>query len=127
VRVANLPIDLVNAFHYTMPAYSVSTLVLRDAKDGDFNVDGAVNGQDLTLWSASLDSAAGLILPKATTTMTGSSAGPTSLAWQRGRGSAGVTAAQSAIPEPASVLVAAGGLSSLRVRRRRSFHFAQSA
>jgi hypothetical protein len=45
-------IDQVNAFHYTMPAFSVSTLVLHavTALSGDFDADGDVDGRDFLVW-----------------------------------------------------------------------------
>lgn len=53
--VADIELDLVNAFQYTMPAYSVTTLVLvSDGLVGDFNRDGTVNAADFTVWRDSL-------------------------------------------------------------------------
>jgi hypothetical protein len=41
----------LNAFQYTMPAYSVTTLVLvSDGLVGDFNRDGTVDALDYTVW-----------------------------------------------------------------------------
>jgi hypothetical protein len=51
VQAADIEIDLVNAFQYTMPAYSVSTLVLHAAtQPGDFDFDGDVDGRDYLVW-----------------------------------------------------------------------------
>ena len=48
---ADIELDLFNAFQYTMPAYSVTTLVLiSDGLPGDFNRDGTVDGADYTVW-----------------------------------------------------------------------------
>ncbi|WP_145284923.1 glycoside hydrolase family 44 protein [Pirellulimonas nuda] len=54
-RMADVELDLLNAFQYTMPAYSVTTLVLvSDGLLGDFNRDGTVDGADYTVWRDSL-------------------------------------------------------------------------
>jgi hypothetical protein len=51
VRQADIQLDLLNAFQYTMPAWSVTTLVLiSDGLPGDFNRDGKVDGADYTVW-----------------------------------------------------------------------------
>ncbi len=45
---ADIVLSNLNAFQYTMPAFSVSTLVLVSTNTpGDFNRDGAVNGDDV--------------------------------------------------------------------------------
>ena len=41
----------MNAFQYTMPAYSVTTFVLiSDGLPGDYNRDGLVDAADYTVW-----------------------------------------------------------------------------
>lgn len=56
VQAADIEIDLVNAFQYTMPAYSVSTLVLHAAtQPGDFDLDGDVDGRDFLVWQRNPD------------------------------------------------------------------------
>lgn len=52
VQVSDILISQVNAFHYTMPAYSVSTLVLHAVSTlpGDFDEDGDVDGRDFLVW-----------------------------------------------------------------------------
>ncbi len=53
--MANIELDRLNAFQYTMPAYSVSTLVLiSDGLVGDFNRDGKVDAADYTIWRHSV-------------------------------------------------------------------------
>ena len=53
--VADIELDLLNAFQYTMPAYSVTTLVLiSDGIVGDFNRNGTVDAADYTIWRDSL-------------------------------------------------------------------------
>jgi hypothetical protein len=50
-RVADVDLALLNAFQYTMPAYSVSTLVLHSAGvPGDFDLDADVDGGDFLVW-----------------------------------------------------------------------------
>jgi hypothetical protein len=50
-QAADIDVNLVNAFQYTMPAYSVSTLVLYSASlPGDFDNDGDVDGRDFLAW-----------------------------------------------------------------------------
>jgi hypothetical protein len=50
-READIELDLLNAFQYTMPAWSVSTLVLiSDGLPGDFNRDGSVDAADYVVW-----------------------------------------------------------------------------
>jgi hypothetical protein len=52
---ADVELNLLNAFQYTMPAWSVTTLVLvSDGLTGDFNRDGTVNAADYTVWRNSL-------------------------------------------------------------------------
>jgi hypothetical protein len=52
--MADIELDLLNAFQYTMPPYSVSTLVLSsDGIVGDFNRDGTVDAGDYIVWRKS--------------------------------------------------------------------------
>ena len=54
-RVADIELNLLNAFQYTMPAYSVTTLVLiSDGLPGDFNRDQIVDAADFTVWRDSV-------------------------------------------------------------------------
>jgi hypothetical protein len=53
-RATDIELNLVNAFQYTMPAWSVSTLVLTsDGLPGDFNRDGSVDVADFVVWRKS--------------------------------------------------------------------------
>jgi len=53
--MANIELNLLNAFQYTMPAYSVTTLVLiSDGIVGDFNRDGKVDAADYVVWRKSV-------------------------------------------------------------------------
>jgi hypothetical protein len=51
-KMSDIELQLVNAFQYTMPAYSVSTLVLHAVTTlpGDFDGDGDVDGRDFLIW-----------------------------------------------------------------------------
>jgi hypothetical protein len=50
-RQADIQLDLLNAFQYTMPAWSVTTIVLiSDGLPGDFNRDGQVDAADYVVW-----------------------------------------------------------------------------
>jgi hypothetical protein len=54
-RQADIQLDLLNAFQYTMPAWSVTTIVLiSDGLPGDFNRDGRVDTADYTVWRKQL-------------------------------------------------------------------------
>ncbi len=53
-HAADIELNLVNAFQYTMPAWSVSTLVLiSDGLPGDYNRDGNVDMADFVVWRKS--------------------------------------------------------------------------
>src|SRR6202007_2157730 len=55
VRLADIRPDQLNALDYSMPAYSVTTLVfVADGLPGDFNHDGIVDAADYTVWRDSL-------------------------------------------------------------------------
>lgn len=50
-RLADIDFSLLNAFQFTMPAYSVTTLVLiSNSLPGDFNRDGTVDSADYVVW-----------------------------------------------------------------------------
>jgi hypothetical protein len=54
-RVADVELDLLNALQYTMPAWSVTTLVLvSDGLPGDYNRNGVVDAADYTVWRDSM-------------------------------------------------------------------------
>ena len=56
IRHTDIALDLLNAFQYTLPGYSVTTLVLNsDGLTGDFDRDGSVTAADFTVWRDSLD------------------------------------------------------------------------
>lgn len=58
--VGDLELDLLNAFQYTMPGYSVTTLVLvSDGLPGDFNRDHFVDAADYTVWRNSFGESGG--------------------------------------------------------------------
>jgi hypothetical protein len=54
-RLTDVELSQINAMHYTMPAWSVTTLVLiADGLPGDYNRDGTVDAADYTVWRDSL-------------------------------------------------------------------------
>jgi hypothetical protein len=98
VQGADIEIDLVNAFQYTMPAYSVSTLVLHAASQaGDFDLDGDVDGRDFLAWQR--NPAVGDLAD-----------------WQANYG-VGVLSASTAVPEPGAFVLALLGICSLSRKR----------
>jgi hypothetical protein len=99
VQAADIEIDLVNAFQYTMPAYSVSTLVLHAAAGtpGDFDQDGDVDGRDFLVWQR--NSAVGDLAD-----------------WQANYGAGGASSS-TAVPEP-GVVVFCVLIAPLVLRRR---------
>ncbi|MBL9161758.1 MAG: hypothetical protein JNL18_03345 [Planctomycetaceae bacterium] len=110
-RVADIPIELVNAFLYTMPAYSVSTIVLRSGADGDFNLDGAVDGDDLAVWETGFGMASGASFRDGDNDRDGDVDGADFLAWHRGvQAGAGATPSSAVVPEPASWVATIIGL-----------------
>jgi hypothetical protein len=113
VRKADLSIDLVNAFHYAMPAMSVTTLVLRSFLDGDFNMDGRVTAADLTAWATNAGMTSGASFGDGDNDRDGDVDGDDFLAWQRNLGAAATATAYYAnVPEPWTLLLAfAAGLS----------------
>jgi hypothetical protein len=115
---ANVPIDLVNAFIYSMPAYSVSTLVLRSAEPGDFNMDGQVNGADLAVWKANIGLASGAFFRQGDADRDGDVDGADFLAWQLAAHAPSASGAQVAIPEPASAVLGMMGILLVRFRKR---------
>jgi hypothetical protein len=109
VRTADVPIDLVNAFVYNMPAYSVSTLVLRQAAAGDFNLDGAVDANDLSRWTNGLGMS-GASKSQGDSDYDRDVDGQDFLNWQRELGVSEAASASVATPEPAAgLLVTLGG------------------
>jgi hypothetical protein len=108
-RVADIPIELVNAFLYTMPAYSVSTIVLRSGADGDFNLDGTVDGADLALWNAGFGMASAPSFRDGDNDRDGDVDGADFLAWQAAFTTVAATASlpPATAPEPSAGMLAA--------------------
>jgi hypothetical protein len=123
VRKTDLSIDLVNAFHYSMPAMSVTTLVLRSFIDGDFNMDGFVTAADLTEWSANAGTTSGAHFGDGDNDRDGDVDGADFLAWQRNLGAAAPSTMFTAgAPEPMTTTLAlSAGLATFLVRRRVHF------
>ena len=126
-RVADIPIELVNAFLYTMPAYSVSTIVLRSGADGDFNLRLARSTATIwTVWKTGFGTASGASFRDGDNDRDGDVDGADLLAWQQVLGTdyAAATATAHAAPEPAfssvTAILWAAATASLGRRRRRS-------
>lgn len=113
---ANIPIDLVNAFIYNMPAYSVSTIVLKQAADGDFNRDGTVDASDLLNWKGGYGEAAPAFTD-GDNDRDGDVDGDDFLAWQQALGGAATLASQMAVPEPSAALLLSAGLAAAAAQR----------
>lgn len=93
VSTGEFEIDLVNAFLYEMPAYSVSTIrLLATGLPGDYNNDGSVTGTDLNVWRDSYGDAYD---------------GSDFLIWQRNNTITNV-ANSSVVPEPTSAALLFG-------------------
>jgi hypothetical protein len=118
VRAADVPIDLVNAFIYDMPAYSVSTLVLRQLASGDFNGDGVVDGADLSAWRDGHGTATGAELGDGDNDRDGDVDGADFLDWQQAVGGGSAVAAGTNIPEPARLTLVAAAVVGLFLARR---------
>lgn len=102
VRGSDVPIDLVNAFHYTMPAWSVSTLLLLPAEfQSDFDLDGDVDGDDFLAWQSGFGT--GRLRAEGDADRDGGVDGDDFLIWQKEFGSVSGDAAATAVPEPASL------------------------
>jgi hypothetical protein len=127
VQAANIPIDLVNAFIYSMPAYSVSTLVLKQAADGDFNLDGQVDGDDLTEWVEGYgDGNPGFT--DGDNDRDGDVDGADFLAWQQALGGGAPSlAAQSAVPEPSAAVLFAIALTAAALGSRQGVDALQNS
>lgn len=106
VRVADITIDLVNAFHYTMPQLSVSTLVLRTLADGDFDGNGLVNAADLAVWQTNAGQEAGAHFTDGDNDRDGDVDGDDYLGWQRGLALSGSTTNSIPAPEPSALALA---------------------
>lgn len=85
-------VDLVNAFLYEMPAFSVSTIRLIAALPGDFDGNGSVDGADLAEWQSAYGTSLG---------------GNEFLEWQRQNGE-GPQSAAAVVPEPTAVTLLLG-------------------
>jgi hypothetical protein len=98
-KMSDIELQLVNAFQYTMPAYSVSTLVLHAVTTlpGDFDEDGDVDGRDFLSWqrNPSIGDLAD---------------------WQANYG-AGSFSASTAVPEPRSWMILLLGTLLVKLRR----------
>ena len=118
MRVSDVEFDLLNAFQYTMPAYSVSTLVLiSDGLTGDFNRDGIVDAADYTVWRDQLGETGNLAADANEDNVV--DAKDYDL-WKSNFGQSELAgAASTAVPEPAAAILALFAASGLALRSRR--------
>ncbi len=118
LRIADLAITDTNAFHYQMPAYSVSTLVLQaTALPEDLNADGFIDGLDLGIllgnWGENANASGGEL--NGTAPVDGLDLGILLGAWNPPAAS---VEALSTVPEPrAAVLLVLAGVTTLMGRR----------
>jgi hypothetical protein len=105
-HAADIPLDLVNAFRYTMPAWSVSTLVLvSDGLPGDFNRDGMVDSADYVVWRDTFEQTGNLAADANEDNIV--DADDYAL-WRTNFGrssSASISARHAAVPEPGSLVL----------------------
>jgi hypothetical protein len=87
---------------------------------GDFNADGHVDNLDLAAWRAGFGTASGAARTQGDADGDGDVDGADLLIWQRNQGLAGISAANHAVPEPATIqyMVVAAVLAAARLRRR---------
>ena len=100
-RVSDISLNLLNALDYTMPAYSVTTLVfVANGLPGDFNHNGVVDAADYTIWRDSFGQT-GLNLAADADNSGTVDANDYSL-WQQnfGRSDLGGSGSQTAVAEP---------------------------
>jgi hypothetical protein len=121
-RMSDISLNLLNALDYTMPAYSVTTLVfVANGLPGDFNHNGIVDAADYTIWRDSFGQTGVNLAADADNSGT-VDANDYSL-WQQnfGRSDLGGSGNQTAVPEPScGVLLCVGAviLSGLAKARR---------
>jgi hypothetical protein len=97
----------LSAKYFTAPATSLA---------GDYDGNGVVNGLDLDVWQDQIGDPVGAA-PNADGNDDGQIDGQDFLIWQRGLGGSSVSTAANSVPEPATAVLVACGLSPL-VRRR---------
>ncbi len=120
VSAGTISIDLVNAFRYSMPAYSVSTLVLNAiSEDADFDQDGFVSGGDFLKWQTGFGIASGAELSQGDANADGAVDSADLEIWRQQYGS--LTALEGTqIPEPSTALLLVSvAILGLNVRRRK--------
>jgi hypothetical protein len=120
VQGADIELNLVNAFLYSMPAFSVTTLVLvSDGLPGDYNYDGIVDVRDYAVWRT-MAGQAGNLAADGNEDNVVDAEDYALWAANYGNSEAGSGAGAVSVPEPASwTLLACLGLAA-SIRRQRS-------
>ena len=122
VHGADVELDLVNALQYSMPAYSVTTLVfIADGLPGDYNHNGKVDAADYTVWRESFGAEGDQAADGNEDNMVNED---DFLVWRENFGRTesmgGGAGAVAAVPEPASLALTLWcGLALIAWRRRR--------
>lgn len=109
----NIDLNLLNALQYTMPAWSVTTLVLiSDGLPGDFNRDGTVDAADYTVWRDQLGQTGNLAADANEDNVVDTK---DYNLWRAnfGRTESSAASALAAVPEPSVVVLALGAMGSL--------------
>jgi hypothetical protein len=105
-----------------MPAMSVTTLVLRNYLDGDFDKSGEVDGADLVLWQANSGMAEGATFGQGDNDRDGDVDGADLLAWQQNLGAGAGPLPAASVPEPTALATAVFGvLTPLLLRSNREW------
>jgi Glycoside hydrolase family 44 len=122
VRGADVELNLVNAMIYSMPAWSVTTLVLiSDGLPGDYNHDGTVDAADYTVWRDSVGQMGDMAADGNEDNIVDER---DFLLWRdnfgRSEPGSGAGTAAVAVPEPGTLVLVAGCALMLVLRQRRS-------
>jgi hypothetical protein len=120
VRESDLELNLLNAFQYTMPAWSVTALVLiADGIPGDFDHDGMVDAADFIVWRQQVGQTGNLAADANEDNIVDLK---DYALWRANFGRAGESGAgvgANAVPEPPTLVLAILTATSIVIRQRR--------